>query len=127
MSRDEVTRIVDRAKYELLALVSAELPKTESPLVMPEWLTAEQLAEYWQLRSKTGKVTTAGLLKWVARKPDDFPLPSARMGDLLRFKRDEVNQWAKDEAERRRAGKDKTVHQAGGTTDDASESRIHPL
>ena len=33
---------------------------------------------------------------------DHFPLPHAYMGDLLRFNRDEVDQWAREEAERRR-------------------------
>lgn len=96
MSKDEIVRIIDRAKYELVALILSEAPKIETAQATPsDWLTVEQLAEYWQLRSKKGDVTTAGILKWVARKPKDFPLPSARMGDLLRFKRDEVNEWQK--------------------------------
>jgi hypothetical protein len=65
-------------------------------------MTAIQLAEYWQLYNKEGEPTTAGILKWAKRLPDEFPLPHAYMGDMMRFHRDEANQWAKEEAERRR-------------------------
>jgi hypothetical protein len=127
MSKDEIVRIIDRAKHELVALVLAEVPKTETVPTMPsDWLTAEQLADYWQLRSKKGEVTTAGILKWVARKPQEFPLPSARMGDLLRFKRDEVNVWAKEEAERRRLAKDKTDPKQNVTTEQNSKGKLRP-
>jgi hypothetical protein len=127
MSKDEIVRIIDRAKYELVALVLSEVPKAEAaPVMLSDWLTAEQLADYWQLRSKKGEVTTAGILKWAARKPEDFPLPSARMGDLLRFKRDEVNEWAKEEAERRRLAKDKTDPKQNATTEQNSKGKLHP-
>ena len=106
--QDEVTRILDRAKYELLAMMLEEKPECASAAPFPEWLTAEQLADYWQLRNKRGTLTTAGLLKWTARKPEDFPLPHARMGDLIRFHRAEVDQWAREEATRRGAKKNQT-------------------
>src|SRR5258708_39733304 len=41
------------------------------------------------------------------RSEDDDPLPHAYMGDLLRFNRDEVDAWARHEAERRRAQSEK--------------------
>jgi hypothetical protein len=119
--KDEVARILDRAKHELLALSLAEQTPVESVAPVPEWLTPDQLADYWQLRNKKGKLSTSGLLKWVTRGPEDFPLPHARMGDLLRFKRDEINQWAKDEAERRRVRKNKTPTQE---TDGVAGSKL---
>jgi hypothetical protein len=54
------------------------------------------------LHDDKGEPTVAGIIKWPKRPPNQFPLPHAYMGDLLRFHRDEVNQWAKEEAERRR-------------------------
>ncbi|HZI87849.1 MAG TPA: hypothetical protein VFD48_13530 [Pyrinomonadaceae bacterium] len=117
--KNEVERIVDRAKYELLAMLVEEKPESESGASLPEWLTAEQLADYWQLRNKQGTLTTAGLLKWIARKPEDFPLPHARMGDLIRFHRTEVDQWAREEATRRGARRSKTP-----VTDTNSDSKL---
>ena len=67
-----------------------------------EWMSATQLAEYWHLHNDRGEPTVAGIIKWAKRSPSQFPLPHAYMGDLLRFHRDEVNQWAREEAERRR-------------------------
>jgi hypothetical protein len=100
---EQVTHICERAKHELLAIVSA-LPTHLSEPAQPaqEWLTATQLAEYWQLYKKDGEPTTAGIMKWAKRPPDAFPLPHAHMGDMMRFHRDESNQWAREEAERHR-------------------------
>lgn len=100
---EQVTNVCERAKHELLAIVSS-LPNPLSEVERPaqEWLTATQLAEYWQLYNKDGEPTTAGIMKWAKRPPDEFPLPHAYMGDMMRFHRDAVNQWAKEEAERRR-------------------------
>jgi hypothetical protein len=101
--KDQVVHICDRAKHELLSIVAA-LPITSEVVSAPaqEWMTAIQLAEYWQLYNKDGEPTTAGILKWAKRSPDEYPLPHAYMGDMMRFNRDEANQWAKEEAERRR-------------------------
>jgi predicted DNA-binding transcriptional regulator AlpA len=95
--KEEVERIFDRAKYEALALVCGEPAPvlTKQQETTPEWLTKEQLAAYWQLSS------ISGIEKWIKRKSDQFPLPHAYMGDLLRFPRKEVDQWALAEAERR--------------------------
>jgi len=70
-------------------------------------MSATQLAEYWQLYNDKNEPTTAGILKWSKRPADQFPLPHAYMGDLLRFNRDEVDLWAKEEGERRRVQKEK--------------------
>lgn len=97
----QVSRIYERAQNETLALIQSRPPET---IVVPvrEWMSATQLAEYWQLCNDKNEPTTAGILKWTKRRPDQFPLPHAYMGDLLRFNRDEVDLWAKEEAERRR-------------------------
>jgi hypothetical protein len=100
---EQVTSVCERAKHELLALVHL-MPSGMAEPSKPaqEWMTAGQLADYWQLYNKDGEPTTAGIMKWAKRSPDKFPLPHAYMGDLMRFHRHEVDQWAKEEAHRRR-------------------------
>jgi len=100
---NEVTRICERTKHELLAVIHS-LPTAETLVrpATPDWMTAKQLAEYWQFVDGDGKPRTAGILKWTKRPPDESPLPHAYMGDLLRFNREDVDNWAKEEAERRR-------------------------
>jgi hypothetical protein len=100
---DDVMRICELMKHELLAVIHS-LPTSEShewPTV-PDWMTAKELAKYWRIHNPQGGPTTAGILKWTKRPPDQFPLPHAYMGDLLRFNREDVDKWAKEEAERRR-------------------------
>jgi hypothetical protein len=65
-------------------------------------MTDVELARHWRLL-KDGEPVTAGIRSWVKRPPDEHPLPHAYMGDLLRFKREDVDRWAVEEAERRRA------------------------
>jgi len=102
----QVARIYERAQNETLALLQSRPPeKIMAPV--REWMSATQLAEYWQLCNDRNEPTTAGILKWSKRPPDQFPLPHAYMGDLLRFNRDEVDVWAKEEAERRRVQNEK--------------------
>lgn len=100
----EIERVCDRVKHELWALLlsrTAESKNDDSPT--PQlWMTAAQLAEYWQFVHPDGKPRTAGILKWTKRRPNEFPLPHAQMGDLMRFNREDVDKWAKEEAERRR-------------------------
>ena len=95
----ELNRIYERAQEELL-LRSRPMEQVSSPA--HEWMNASQLAEYWQLYNDKNEPTTAGILKWTKRAQDQFPLPHAYMGDLLRFNRNEVDRWAHEEAERRR-------------------------
>jgi hypothetical protein len=103
------TLIGERVEAEVLELLRCRL--TDQPLAPApaprEWMTATQLAEYWQLLNDKNEPTTAGILKWSKRPPDQFPLPHAYMGDLLRFNRTEVDCWAKEEAQRRRTEKEK--------------------
>lgn len=102
----QVSRIYERAQNETLALLQSRSPEK---IVIPvrEWMSATQLAEYWQLYNDKSEPTTAGILKWSKRPADQFPLPHAYMGDLLRFNRDEVDLWAREEGERRRVQKEK--------------------
>ena len=102
----EVSRIYERAQNETLALIQYR-PAEKIVIPVREWMSATQLAEYWQLYNDKSEPTTAGILKWSKRPPDQFPLPHAYMGDLLRFNRDDVDSWAREEGERRRVQKEK--------------------
>ncbi|HKO61361.1 MAG TPA: hypothetical protein VJV03_09390 [Pyrinomonadaceae bacterium] len=103
---EEVVRIYQRAQTETLALIQSRTAEMVDATAR-EWMSATQLAEYWQLYNDKNEPTTAGILKWSKRPPDQFPLPHAYMGDLLRFNRGEVDLWAKQEAERRRTQNEK--------------------
>ncbi|HEV8368450.1 MAG TPA: hypothetical protein VGQ39_10915 [Pyrinomonadaceae bacterium] len=99
-----MTRLFNRMSEEAIALLAAqpEIEKvTAEPL--PEWMTASQLARYWQLVNANGEPTTAAIMKWTKRAESEHPLPYCCMGDLLRFRRDDVDRWAQEEAARRRA------------------------
>lgn len=95
----QVSRICERAKDELLILLRSEQSASNPIAPSREWMSATQLAEYWQLYSKN-EPTIAGILKWAKRPAEQFPLPHAYMSDLLRFNRDEVDRWAREEAAR---------------------------
>ena len=103
---ERVARICERTRSEVLELLQSQ-PAEKAVLLMPDWMSAVQLAQYWQLYNDKNEPTTAGILKWSKRPLDQFPLPHAYMGDLLRFNREEVDLWAKEEAERRRTQKEK--------------------
>jgi hypothetical protein len=104
---DQVSRIYERARVEVLTLLRSHEPAQRAVTLPREWMSATQLAEYWQLYNENDEPTTAGILKWAKRPADKFPLPHAYMGDLLRFTRDVVDRWARQEAERRRAQAEK--------------------
>lgn len=91
------------ASDEAIAILVAQ-PEMEraAPEPLPEWMTASQLARYWQLVNAEGEPTTAGIMKWARRSESEHPLPYSCMGDLLRFKREGVDRWAQEEATRRR-------------------------
>jgi hypothetical protein len=93
------SRMTDEA-IELISLCSESTAQTPKPI--PDWMTASQLARYWQLVNANGEPTTAGIMKWARRSGDEHPLPHAYMGDLLRFRRADVDVWAREEADRRR-------------------------
>lgn len=102
----QVERICERARNEMLALILSR-PKEQIVSPVRDWMSATQLAEYWQLYNDKNEPTTAGILKWTKRPANQFPLPHAYMGDLLRFNREQVDLWAREEAERRRAQHEK--------------------
>ena len=112
--KTKITDVLDCAAKEVIALVEADGEVEENsaePLL--EWMTAAQLARYWQLVNANGEPITAGIMKWSKRAENEHPLPHACMGDLLRFKREEVDRWAQEEAAFRRADKSrKKLHLA---------------
>lgn len=101
--KEKLAGVIDRATQDAIALLLTQsetaLPSVESA---PDWMTATQLARYWQLVNANGEPTTAGIMKWARRPEDEHPLPHAYMGDLLRFHRADVDLWTVEEADRRR-------------------------
>ena len=101
--KEKLTRLLDRATQDAIALLLSQRESEKpSPEPILEWMTASQLARYWQLVNSNGEPTTAGIMKWARRSEDEHPLPHAYMGDLLRFHRADVDVWAREEADRRR-------------------------
>jgi hypothetical protein len=110
----KITDLFECAAKEVIALVEADRDvEKNSVKPLPEWMTAAQLARYWQLVNANGEPITAGIMKWTKRAENGHPLPHACMGDLLRFKREDVDRWAQEEAAFRRAEKNrKKLHLA---------------
>ena len=79
--KEKLTRVFERAMQDAIALLLSHR-ESEKPSAEPilEWMTASQLARYWQLVNSNGEP-----------------------GDLLRFHRADVDVWAREEADRRRA------------------------
>ncbi len=118
MSNDveqQVIRICEQAKHELIALLLS-LPVTPDPPAPPtqEWMTVKQLAQYWQLLTNDNEPRTAGIMKWANRPADQSPFPHACLGDLLRFRREDVDRWAYEEAGRRNDSKMKRLRDETG-------------
>lgn len=103
--RDYINEHLD----EKLPLIVSEKLKQIQPL--PVWMTETQLAEYWQLRNKKGELTVHSIRAWTTRPKDEHPLPCANMGDMRRYNREEVDQWAREEAQRQR---EKNAKRKGG-------------
>lgn len=101
--KQKLSQLFDRTTLDAIALLLSEREaETTTPATLPDWMTASQLARYWQLVNANGEPTTAGIIKWARRPDDEHPLPHAYMGDLLRFHRTDVDVWAREEADRRR-------------------------
>ena len=112
--KEKLISLFDRMSSETIALLAfqSELKKVSSE-PLSEWMTALQLARYWQLVNAKGQPTTAAIMKWTKRSENEHPLPYSCMGDLLRFRRDDVDRWATEEAALRRAQKNrKRMHLA---------------
>jgi hypothetical protein len=106
--KEKLTRLFNRMSDEAVALLEAQ-PEIERVIAepLPEWMTASQLARYWQLVNAKGEPTTATIMKWTKRSETQHPLPYSCMGDLVRFKREDVDRWAQEEAARRKAENNK--------------------
>ena len=110
----KIAEVVECAANEVIALLEAnrDVEKNSAEPLL-EWMTAAQLARYWQLVNANGEPITAGIMKWTKRAENEHPLPHACIGDLLRFKREDVDRWAQEEAAIRRAEKSrKKLHLA---------------
>ena len=111
--KEKLARLFDRTTYEAMALLLTQPDPERVPAEpMFDWMTATQLARYWQIVNAEGEPTTAGIMKWAKRSESEHPLPHACMGDLLRFKREEVDRWAQEEAARRKEGNRKKLQLA---------------
>jgi len=106
--------LFDRMRGEAVDLFAAQSEwEKATPEPLPEWMTATQLARYWQLVNAKGEPTIAAIMKWTKRSESEHPLPYCCMGDLLRFRRDDVDRWAAEEAALRRAQNNrKKIHLA---------------
>ena len=106
--KEKLASVIERATQDAIALLLTQRDAAQASVEsVAEWMTATQLARYWQLVNANGEPTTAGITKWARRCENEHPLPHAYMGDLLRFHRDEVDLWAKEEADRRRVQNEK--------------------
>src|SRR6185369_5852429 len=84
--KGRIADVLECAAKEIIALAEAsrEVEKSSAE-ALPEWMTAAQLARYWQLVNASGEAITAGIMKWTKRAENEHPLPHACMGDLLRL------------------------------------------
>jgi hypothetical protein len=106
--KERLARVIDSAPQETIVLFQTKREPAEPDVESAsEWMTASQLARYWQLVNANGEPTTAGIMKWARRADNEYPLPHAYLGDLIRFRRDEVDRWAHAEAGRRRVQNEK--------------------
>jgi hypothetical protein len=69
---DQVSRIYERTRDEVLTLIRSHEPAQHLATPPREWMSATQLAEYWQLYNDNDEPTTAGILKWAKRPADKF-------------------------------------------------------
>src|SRR5690349_7902115 len=82
-TKQKLMRLFSRMTDDAIELLSLQSEKTaDAPEPTPEWMTASQLARYWQLVNANSEPTTAGIIKWSRRAEDEHPLPHAYMGDL---------------------------------------------
>lgn len=119
---DKVSRILDRAKHEALALLHAENEERESQkdrthpsgtsLAPIDEQTQEKIGQYQLIAHKpylTRKeaaiyldVSERSISEWSARPLEQNPFPESRAGGDPRYKREKIDEWAARETERRR-------------------------
>ena len=74
--KTRITDVLECASKEIIALVEAHRDvERSSPEPLPDWMTAAQLARYWQLVNASGEAITAGIMKWTKRAENEHPLP----------------------------------------------------
>lgn len=103
--KDEVERIFDRAKHEVerckheaLALLSSEPIIQAQEQTLPTWLTEEEVISYLRCSASV-------LRQWRNRPLDQHPIPHGMAGDMLRYKRTDIDRWLLEEAELKRLAK----------------------
>lgn len=110
---ERVAAVFEKAKHETLALLAeAAVAASAKAEPTPEWMTDAELARHWRIFNGDGEPVTAGIRSWTKRPPDEHPLPHAYMGDLLRFRRVDVDRWADEEVERRKAAANRKMFRA---------------
>ena len=73
--KTRITDVLECASKEVIALVEADREVEKSSAEpLPEWMTAAQLARYWQLVNAVGEPITAGIMKWAKRTETEHPL-----------------------------------------------------
>ena len=79
----KIVDVFECAAKDVIALVEAR-PEVEkcSAEPLPEWMTAAQLARYWQLVNANGAAITAGIMKWTKRAENEHP-PATRLHGTL--------------------------------------------
>lgn len=80
----KIADVLECAVKEVIALVEADRDvEKNSAEPLTEWMTAAQLARYWQFVNACGEPITAGIIKWTKRAENEHPLPHACMGDPI--------------------------------------------
>jgi hypothetical protein len=110
MKKDEICletlRLAEQIERIVQYFLEKYQPRAEASEINSPWMTEIQLADYWQLRNKDGELTVHSIRRWATR-PDN-PLPCGNLGEIRRYHKDDVDGWAREEAERqRKAGKEK--------------------
>jgi hypothetical protein len=76
--KTRITDVLECASKEIIALVEADgAVEKNSAEPLLEWMTAAQLARYWQLVNANGESITARIMKWTRRAENEHPLPHA--------------------------------------------------
>ena len=70
---------------------------------MKDQIDERQIAvALFELITSNSSPVTAGIRRWVARDPENNPLPRRYVGDLPRFYRPDIIRWTEEETKRHR-------------------------